>query len=66
MVPDVNLFNEKAPGTASRMKPSWYIIANHHHTVHSELERFAVKRVGVGCRGVAAAGVSAGTRAAIA
>ena len=46
MVPDVNLFNEKVPGTAWRTKPSWYIIANHDQTVHSELERFAAKRMG--------------------
>ena len=46
MVPDVNLFNEKVPGTAWRTKPSWYIIANHDQTVHPELERFAAKRMG--------------------
>jgi pimeloyl-ACP methyl ester carboxylesterase len=46
MVPDANLFNEKADGTAWRTKPSWYIIANDDQTVHPELERFAAKRMG--------------------
>ena len=46
MVPDANLFDAKAPGTAWRTKPSWYIIANHDQTVHPELERFAAKRMG--------------------
>jgi pimeloyl-ACP methyl ester carboxylesterase len=45
-VPDVNLFNAKVPGTAWRSKPSWYIVANHDHTVHPDLERFAAKRMG--------------------
>ena len=46
MVPDANLFDAKAPGTAWRTKPSWYIIANQDQTVHPELERFAAKRMG--------------------
>jgi pimeloyl-ACP methyl ester carboxylesterase len=45
-VPDVNLFNAQAPGTAWRSKPSWYIVANHDHTVNPELERFVAKRMG--------------------
>src|SRR6266516_5642292 len=45
-VPDVNLFNAKLGGTAWRMKPSWYIVANHDRTVHPDLERFAAKRMG--------------------
>jgi pimeloyl-ACP methyl ester carboxylesterase len=45
-VPDVNLFNAKLGGTAWRMKPSWYIVANNDRTVHPDLERFAAKRMG--------------------
>jgi pimeloyl-ACP methyl ester carboxylesterase len=45
-VPDVNLFGQKLGGTAWRMKPSWYIVANHDRTVHPDLERFAAKRMG--------------------
>ena len=45
-VPDVNLFGQKIGGTAWRMKPSWYIVANNDRTVHPDLERFAAKRMG--------------------
>ncbi len=45
-VPDVNLFGQKLSGTACRMKPSWYIVANNDRTVHPDLERFAAKRMG--------------------
>jgi pimeloyl-ACP methyl ester carboxylesterase len=45
-VPDANLFNAKAPGTAWRTKPSWYIVANNDQTVHPDLERFVAKRMG--------------------
>ena len=45
-VPDVNLFGQKLGGTAWRMKPSWYIVANNDQTVHPDLERFAAKRMG--------------------
>ena len=45
-VPDVNLFGQKLAGTAWRMKPSWYIVANNDRTVHPDLERFAAKRMG--------------------
>jgi len=45
-VPDVNLFGQKLGGTAWRMKPSWYIVANNDRTVHPDLERFAAKRMG--------------------
>ena len=44
--PDVNLFNEKADGTAWRSKPSWYIVAKNDLTVQPELERSAAKRMG--------------------
>jgi pimeloyl-ACP methyl ester carboxylesterase len=45
-VPDVNLFGQKLPGTAWRMKPSWYVVASNDRTVHPDLERFAAKRMG--------------------
>src|SRR5690348_7219586 len=45
-VPDAGLFNQKLGGTAWRMKPSWYIVANNDRTVHPDLERFAAKRMG--------------------
>jgi len=45
-VPDTNLFNQKAEGTAWRSKPSWYIVAKNDRTVHPELERFVAKRMG--------------------
>ena len=45
-VPDADLFNAKLDGTAWRMKPSWYIVANNDRTVHPDLERFAAKRMG--------------------
>ena len=45
-VPDVNLFGQRLGGTAWRMKPSWYIVANNDRTVHPDLERFAAKRMG--------------------
>ena len=45
-VPDVNLFGQKLGGTAWRMKPSWYIVANNDRTVHPDLERFVAKRMG--------------------
>lgn len=35
-----------APGTAWRSKPSWYVVAEHDHTVQPELQRFAAKRMG--------------------
>jgi len=45
-VPDADLFNQKLGGTAWRVKPSWYIVANNDRTVHPDLERFAAKRMG--------------------
>ena len=45
-VPDADLFGQKLGGTAWRMKPSWYIVANNDRTVHPDLERFAAKRMG--------------------
>ena len=45
-VPDADLFNQKIGGTAWRVKPSWYIVANNDRTVHPDLERFAAKRMG--------------------
>jgi pimeloyl-ACP methyl ester carboxylesterase len=45
-VPDVDLFKQKLGGTAWRMKPSWYIVANNDRTVRPDLERFVAKRMG--------------------
>ena len=42
----MNLFGQRLGGTAWRMKPSWYIVANNDRTVHPDLERFAAKRMG--------------------
>ena len=33
-------------GTASRSKPSWYIVASDDRTVHPELRRFVANRTG--------------------
>src|SRR5438128_6423589 len=44
--PPADLFNQKMPGTASRSKPTWYIVAKNDRTVHPELERFVAKRMG--------------------
>jgi pimeloyl-ACP methyl ester carboxylesterase len=44
--PAADLFLHNAPGVAWRTKPSWYIVAEHDHTVHPELERAAAKRMG--------------------
>ena len=44
--PAAELFLHNAPGVAWRTKPSWYIVAEHDHTVHPELERAAAKRMG--------------------
>ncbi|WP_353946060.1 alpha/beta hydrolase [Streptomyces sp. HUAS MG91] len=45
-VPDAELFNQQATGTAWRTKPSWCIVATHDRTVNPELERHAAKRMG--------------------
>jgi pimeloyl-ACP methyl ester carboxylesterase len=44
-VPDVDLFNQRLPGTAWKTKPSWYIVATQDRTVQPELERFVAKRM---------------------
>src|SRR5262245_38270049 len=44
--PAADLFVQKVEGTAWRLKPSWYIVANEDRTVHPELERFVAKRMG--------------------
>lgn len=46
MVPDPDLFQQKAEGVAWRSKPSWYIVANNDRTVHPELQRAAAQRMG--------------------
>src|SRR5258708_7327603 len=45
-VPQPDLFNAKAGGTAWKSKPSWYIVANNDRTVPPDLERFSAKRMG--------------------
>jgi pimeloyl-ACP methyl ester carboxylesterase len=45
-VPDVDLFNQKLPGTAWKTKPSWYVVATKDRTVQPDLERFVAKRMG--------------------
>jgi pimeloyl-ACP methyl ester carboxylesterase len=45
-VPQPDLFNAKAGGTAWKSKPSWYIVGKKDHTVHPDLERFFAKRMG--------------------
>ena len=44
--PAADLFQKNAPGTAWKVKPSWYIVANNDQTVHPDLQRFAAKRMG--------------------
>src|SRR5689334_11602294 len=44
--PAADLFSRNAPGTAWRLKPSWYIVTTSDHTVHPELQRFVAKRMG--------------------
>jgi pimeloyl-ACP methyl ester carboxylesterase len=45
-VPQPDLFNAKAGGTAWKSKPSWYIVGKNDHTVPPDLERFYAKRMG--------------------
>src|SRR6476646_7842709 len=45
-VPQPDLFNAKAGGTAWKSKPSWYIVGKKDRTVHPDLERFLAKRMG--------------------
>jgi pimeloyl-ACP methyl ester carboxylesterase len=45
-VPQPDLFDAKAGGTAWKSKPSWYIVGKKDHTVHPDLERAMAKRMG--------------------
>jgi len=45
-VPQPELFNAKAGGTAWKSKPSWYIVGKNDNTVHPDLERFFAKAMG--------------------
>src|ERR1700751_1899297 len=45
-VPDPNLFNAKAGGTAWKSKPSWYIVAKNDRTIQPDCERFLANRMG--------------------
>ena len=44
--PTADLFSRNAKGTASRSKPSWYIVDSDDRIVHPELQRFAANRTG--------------------
>ena len=44
--PAADLFTQKVEGTAWKLKPSWYIVANEDRTVQPELQRFVAKRMG--------------------
>src|SRR5260370_35268489 len=44
--PTADLFSRNAKGTASRSKPSWYIVASDDRTVHPKLQRFVANRTG--------------------
>jgi pimeloyl-ACP methyl ester carboxylesterase len=43
--PTTDLFDQKVPGTAWKVKPSWYIVAKKDRTIQPELERFCAKRM---------------------
>jgi len=45
-VPAADLFEQKVPGAAWRMKPSCYVMGNNDRTVHPELQHFVSKRMG--------------------
>jgi len=45
-VPQPDLFNAKAGGTAWKSKPSWYIVGKNDRTVPPDLQRFFAKRMG--------------------
>jgi pimeloyl-ACP methyl ester carboxylesterase len=45
-VPQPDLFDAKAGGTAWKSKPSWYIVGKNDQTVHPDLERAMAKRMG--------------------
>ena len=51
-MPDADLFNQKLEGTASKSKPSWYIVGKNDRTVHPDLQRFVAKRMGATVREV--------------
>jgi len=44
--PAADLFGQKLDGTAWRLRPSWYIVANNDRTVQPELQRFVARRMG--------------------
>jgi pimeloyl-ACP methyl ester carboxylesterase len=49
-VPTADLFDQKVPGAAWKLKPSWYIVGNNDQTVHPDLERFLANRMGATTR----------------
>ncbi len=45
-VPVLDLFTQKAEGTAWKTKPSWYVLTTKDRTVHPDLQRFVARRMG--------------------
>jgi len=45
-VPAPDLFDAKVEGTASKSKPSWYIVAKNDLTIQPDCERFLANRMG--------------------
>jgi pimeloyl-ACP methyl ester carboxylesterase len=45
-LPVADLFDQKVDGVASKMKPTWYIVATKDRTIQPDLERFVAKRMG--------------------
>jgi len=43
--PVADLFSRNAPGTAWKLKPSWYVVAKNDRTVQPELQHFLAKRM---------------------
>jgi len=57
-VPAPDLFNAKVGGTAWKSKPSRYIVAKNDRTVHPDMERFVVTRMGATTTKVASSHVT--------
>jgi len=45
-VPTTEMLDQQIQGAAWRTKPSWYILTKNDHSVHPDLQRFFVKRMG--------------------
>jgi pimeloyl-ACP methyl ester carboxylesterase len=55
--PVADLFNQKVEGTAWKLKPSWYVLADQDQTVHPDLQRFVSKRMNAATTEVASSHV---------